>query len=118
MEDMAKSKTKPVTVVLFGATGDLSRRKLLPGMLHLLESGLIPDLQIVGTSLDEHTTESFIEFVHEAVKEFSGNDGDMEACRSSPSGCTGRPAPKAPPACAPRSRRQRASPTGAPACTT
>jgi glucose-6-phosphate 1-dehydrogenase len=26
---------KPVTVVLFGATGDLSRRKLLPGLLHL-----------------------------------------------------------------------------------
>lgn len=79
MEDMSKAKTEPVTVILFGATGDLSRRKLLPGMLHLFESGLIPDLQIVGTSLEEHTNESFTEFVHEAVNEFSGNDGDMEA---------------------------------------
>jgi glucose-6-phosphate 1-dehydrogenase len=71
--------TKPVTVVLFGATGDLSRRKLLPGLLHLFESGLLHDIQVVGTSLDEHTTESFVEFAHEAVKEFAGNDGDMDA---------------------------------------
>ncbi|WP_322938230.1 glucose-6-phosphate dehydrogenase [Nocardioides bizhenqiangii] len=70
---------KPVTVVLFGATGDLSRRKLLPGLLHLFESGLLKDLQIVGTSLDEHTTDSFVAFAHEAVAEFAGNDGDMAA---------------------------------------
>ncbi|WP_408896199.1 glucose-6-phosphate dehydrogenase [Nocardioides sp. R1-1] len=76
---MASTIQKPVTVVLFGATGDLSRRKLLPGMLHLFETGLLPQLQIIGTSLDEHTTESFVEFVHEAVMEFSGDDGDMAA---------------------------------------
>src|SRR4051794_18532673 len=76
---MAGTSTKPVTVVLFGATGDLAKRKLLPGMLHLFETGLLPDLQVVGTSLDEYTTESFVEFAHEAVKEYSGNDGDMDA---------------------------------------
>ncbi|GAA3674668.1 glucose-6-phosphate dehydrogenase [Nocardioides ginsengisoli] len=79
MDDMAPKTQKPVTVVLFGATGDLARRKLLPGMLHLFETGLIPHLQIIGTSLDDHTTESFVEFVHEAVKEFSGDDNDMDA---------------------------------------
>ena len=31
----------PTTVVLFGATGDLAQRKLLPGLLHLFESGLL-----------------------------------------------------------------------------
>ncbi|MBU2698724.1 glucose-6-phosphate dehydrogenase [Nocardioides sp. WV_118_6] len=76
---MAPKTQKPVTVVLFGATGDLARRKLLPGMLHLFETGLLPQLQIIGTSLDEHTTESFVQFVHEAVMEFSGDDGDMAA---------------------------------------
>ncbi|WP_435771555.1 glucose-6-phosphate dehydrogenase [Nocardioides sp. SYSU DS0651] len=70
---------KPVTVVLFGATGDLSRRKLLPGLLHLFESGLLPELQVVGTSLDEHTTESFVKLAYDAVCEFSGDDGDMAA---------------------------------------
>ena len=38
--------------MLFGATGDLSRRKLLPGLLHLFETGLIPEIQVVATSLD------------------------------------------------------------------
>ncbi len=76
MEDMSM---KPVTVVLFGATGDLARRKLLPGLLHLFETELIPDLQIIGTSLEEHTAESFVSFVHDAVTEFSDSDADMAA---------------------------------------
>ena len=43
----------PHVVVLFGATGDLARRKLLPGLARLLESALAPDLRIVATSLDD-----------------------------------------------------------------
>lgn len=36
-------------IVLFGATGDLARRKLWPGMLHLFEAGLMPDeVRIIG----------------------------------------------------------------------
>ena len=35
-------------VVLVGATGDLSRRKLLPGLFHLASRGFIPDCRIVG----------------------------------------------------------------------
>ena len=46
----------PTTVVLFGATGDLSRRKLLPGLLHLFKTGLLRDIRVVCTSLDEYTT--------------------------------------------------------------
>ena len=64
----------PTTVVLFGATGDLARRKLLPGLLHLFETGLLTDIRIVGTSLDEHTTDSFVDFAEQAVREFGGND--------------------------------------------
>ena len=63
----------PTTVVLFGATGDLSRRKLLPGMFRLLTSGLVPHMRLIGTSLDEHTKESFIEFVRTALDEFQGD---------------------------------------------
>ncbi|HWU22680.1 MAG TPA: glucose-6-phosphate dehydrogenase [Nocardioides sp.] len=76
---MADKHMKPVTIVLFGATGDLARRKLLPGLIHLYETGLMPELRIVGTSLDDHTTESFVQLVKEAVTEFSGDDGDMNA---------------------------------------
>ena len=30
-------------IILFGATGDLARRKLLPGLFHLAAAGLMPD---------------------------------------------------------------------------
>jgi glucose-6-phosphate 1-dehydrogenase len=72
------SSERPTTVVLFGATGDLSRRKLLPGLLHLFKTGLLRDLRVVGTSLDEHTTDSFRDLAREAVHEFGGDDGDTE----------------------------------------
>lgn len=57
-------------VVLFGAVGDLARRKLIPGMAHLALSSLAPDLQIVGTSLEEHDDESFRAFAKLAYDEF------------------------------------------------
>ena len=68
----------PTTVILFGATGDLSRRKLLPGMLHLWRSGLLPHVRVVGTSLDEHTRESFVELAREAIDEFGNDAQDKE----------------------------------------
>ena len=49
----------PQVVVLFGATGDLSRRKLLPGLFHLAASGFIPACRIIGVSLDELDADGF-----------------------------------------------------------
>src|SRR2546422_7452681 len=41
-------------IVLFGATGDLARRKLLPGLYHLFEAGLLPKRwRIIGNSRTE-----------------------------------------------------------------
>ena len=61
----------PQVVVLFGATGDLARRKLLPGLFRLTQKGLVPALRLVGTSLDELTTESFRAFARRSCEEFS-----------------------------------------------
>ncbi len=62
---------EPTLIVLFGATGDLSRRKLLPGLMHLLESGLIPDSRIIGVSQDDFSDDSFREFAEKSCREFS-----------------------------------------------
>ena len=43
----------PHVIVLFGGTGDLARRKLLPGLFHLSRAGLLPECRIVATALDE-----------------------------------------------------------------
>jgi glucose-6-phosphate 1-dehydrogenase len=67
---------KPHVVVLFGATGDLARRKLLPGMFHLANSGLLPECRIVGTSLDEFDDDSFRDFARAALDEFAHHGFD------------------------------------------
>ena len=60
----------PQVVVLFGATGDLSKRKLLPGLFHLVSSGFIPQCRIIGVSLDEIGTDEFRALAHAALDEF------------------------------------------------
>jgi glucose-6-phosphate 1-dehydrogenase len=60
----------PHVVVLFGATGDLARRKLLPGLSLLSESTLAPELRIVATSLDDLDDGGFREFARAALGEF------------------------------------------------
>ena len=62
---------KPHVIVMFGATGDLARRKLLPGLLHLHLAGLVPDCRIVGTSLDDLGDEGFRQFAEHACAEFA-----------------------------------------------
>src|SRR5476651_279418 len=61
----------PQVVVLFGATGDLARRKLLPGLFHLASAGFIPGCRIIGVSLDDLDAEGFRKIARDALTEFS-----------------------------------------------
>lgn len=60
----------PHLIVLFGATGDLARRKLLPGILHLLRSRLAADSRIVAVSMDDLDDDGFRRFAQDACREF------------------------------------------------
>jgi glucose-6-phosphate 1-dehydrogenase len=62
---------EPQVIVMFGATGDLARRKLLPGLFHLACSHLAPEFRIIGTSLDDIDNETFRKLVSKACTEFS-----------------------------------------------
>ena len=69
-------------VVLFGATGDLARRKLLPGLYHLTRAGFIPGYRIIGVSLDELDADAFRRVARSALEEFSNRtmtDADWTA---------------------------------------
>src|SRR6266699_1360388 len=58
-------------IVLFGATGDLARRKLLPGLFHLAAAGLMPDrYQIIGSSRGNLTGEQFRDLARQAIANF------------------------------------------------
>jgi glucose-6-phosphate 1-dehydrogenase len=69
--DDPASAERPHVIVLFGATGDLARRKLLPGLLRLSHAGLLPECVIVGTSLEELDDEAFCQFALDACHQFA-----------------------------------------------
>ncbi|MCU1376560.1 MAG: glucose-6-phosphate dehydrogenase [Actinomycetia bacterium] len=73
------SALHPHVIVLFGATGDLARRKLVPGLLHLSAAGLLPDCRIVGTSLDDLDDEGFRAFARDACDDFARTDISLSA---------------------------------------
>jgi glucose-6-phosphate 1-dehydrogenase len=64
----------PQVVVLVGATGDLSRRKLLPGLFHLTSAGFIPGYRIIGVSLEALSAADFRQFARKALDEFSARE--------------------------------------------
>jgi glucose-6-phosphate 1-dehydrogenase len=60
-------------IVLFGAAGDLARRKLLPGLFHLHAAGLLPhEYRLVGSAPVRYalTGEQFREHAERACREF------------------------------------------------
>jgi glucose-6-phosphate 1-dehydrogenase len=58
-------------VVLFGATGDLAARKLIPGFFRLHDAELMPEgYRIVGTSPVPMTTDEFRAHAHDVVEQF------------------------------------------------
>ena len=68
-----EAKLASFVIVLFGATGDLARRKLLPGLAHLEQSDLTPDIRLIGTSLEEYTDDEFRALAREAIDSFGNH---------------------------------------------
>ena len=97
------SPLRPHLLVLFGATGDLARRKLLPGLFHLAQAGLLPECRILGTSLEELDDQSFREYTLCALDEFAHHGVPPDAWDDSRRGCT-TSANRPDPTCSPRPR--------------
>ena len=77
---------EPATLVIFGATGDLSRRKLLPAVFGLWQDGLLGSaFNIVGVGRQEMTDEQFRDYALEALKTSKETDaiqpGSLEKFR-------------------------------------
>ena len=63
---------QPCTVVIFGATGDLTRRKLIPALYNIAADGDLPaSLCVVGFARREKTDEQFRQELGEATRKFS-----------------------------------------------
>jgi glucose-6-phosphate 1-dehydrogenase len=63
---------EPCIFVIFGASGDLTKRKLIPALYRLVQERLLPaEFAIVGLARTEMTSEDFRARMKEAVEEFS-----------------------------------------------
>ncbi|SFQ95030.1 glucose-6-phosphate dehydrogenase [Poseidonocella sedimentorum] len=63
----------PFDLVIFGATGDLARRKILPGLFDRFCDGQMPpEARIIGAARSDMTSEEFRTLVDEAISEFGG----------------------------------------------
>jgi glucose-6-phosphate 1-dehydrogenase len=64
----------PCIIVIFGASGDLTRRKLIPALFRLVQQRLIPaEFAIVGVSRSEMSDDAFRADLKRALVEYSGN---------------------------------------------
>jgi glucose-6-phosphate 1-dehydrogenase len=73
-EETASQIPENQVIVLFGATGDLAKRKLLPGMFHLAQVGLMPRrFRIIGAARNAVDVEEFREQARQAI-EASGRE--------------------------------------------
>src|SRR3954462_3063586 len=67
----------PHTIVILGASGDLTHRKLVPALYHLFRKGRLPkDTRIVGFSRTAFTHDAWRSDLAKAVARFVGNDFD------------------------------------------
>src|SRR4029078_12447349 len=60
----------PLTVVIFGASGDLTSRKLIPALFNLEQKGRLPDeVQVLGVSRTAFSDDAFRDHLVERARE-------------------------------------------------
>jgi glucose-6-phosphate 1-dehydrogenase len=70
----------PQTIVVFGASGDLSKRKIFPALYNLARDGLLPDrYAVVGFSPDGWDDAAFAEHARQSIANFSRSSLTEEA---------------------------------------
>jgi len=69
---LERQPVAPTNLVIFGATGDLARRKLLPAIYNLAHEGALPErFNLIGISRGELSHEQYRETAAEAIRSFS-----------------------------------------------
>jgi glucose-6-phosphate 1-dehydrogenase len=77
VEGLERLPVPGTTLVIFGATGDLARRKLLPAIYNLAHEGALPErFNLIGVSRRDQSDDDFRDFARESIKEFSRREAD------------------------------------------
>ena len=76
-EGLERLPVSPTTLVIFGATGDLAKRKLLPAIYNLAHEGALPEtFYLVGCSRSDMPHSDFRQMAIDAINEFSRRKPD------------------------------------------
>jgi glucose-6-phosphate 1-dehydrogenase len=76
-EGLERLPVHPTNLVIFGATGDLAQRKLLPAIYNLASDGALPErFNLVGVSRTEMSSAEFRSLATDAVRRFSRRNAD------------------------------------------
>src|SRR6266511_122422 len=74
-----RRKPEPCELVIFGASGDLTQRKLMPALYALAVRRLLPDrFAVVGAARSEESDEEFRERIKDAVQHHARDEYDEE----------------------------------------
>jgi glucose-6-phosphate 1-dehydrogenase len=77
VEGLERLPVHPTTMVIFGATGDLAKRKLLPAIYNLAHEGALPErFNLIGVSRGDLSDDEFREQARESIAEFSRREAD------------------------------------------
>ena len=72
MANGSAGNLEPFSIIIFGASGDLTARKLIPALYHLCKDGQMPsDFRIVGFARREKTDESWRQELRSGLDKFS-----------------------------------------------
>ncbi len=73
----------PTVLVIFGATGDLAKRKLLPALYNIAHEGALPErFHLIGVSRRDKADEDFAGEADEAIRAFSRREPDEKVLQA------------------------------------
>jgi glucose-6-phosphate 1-dehydrogenase len=79
VEGLERLPVHPTALVIFGATGDLAHRKLLPALYNLAHEGALPErFELIGVARSEQSHEEFREMARDSIERFSRRKPDAD----------------------------------------
>jgi glucose-6-phosphate 1-dehydrogenase len=76
-EGLERLPVHPTTLVIFGGTGDLAKRKLLPAIYNLAADGALPErFNLIASSRSDNSHEDYGKLAEDAIREFSRREPD------------------------------------------
>jgi len=77
VEGLERQPVHPTTLVIFGASGDLAKRKLMPAIYNLAHEGALPErFNLIGCARSEWSDDEFRDVARDAIKKFSRRPPD------------------------------------------